>query len=719
MRQLFLEKGLLEVKEVCQPLLDDYSVLVDVSYSFISSGKDFAKILANQKDQFFHNVPAKIKKLFDLIMQQGGTYTRQVIKNRRSRCSLPVGHSCSGKVIAVGKNVKHFRPGDLVACAGTGFAHHAEIVCVPEHLVVSVSHEKFLKTASLTGIGSIALQSIRRASLSLGEFVCILGVDTLGQLLIQMARLAGARVIAVDLSPEKLELAKKSGAEFVCQLNGSVQDIISHITQGHGVDCVIVSPEYISTKEAHLAFGITRKQGRLIFVGNKSMMFEQEFLQQKEVNVIFSLTYGPGRYDPDYEYEGHDYPYEYVRWTENRNMSTFMHLVKNDQLTLDTLVGKEISLDVIDENSTDTIIKQGLGVIVSYPSTEQKIQRCPSTQEMKFIPARKAQSDKLNVTFFGADRSTRLLLLPIVKNVKGVKIHRIIDRDISRALNTSKLYMGALALSGDPELFYDDQETDVVCIMSHELLHAEHIFKALKNGKTVYLNHPFAFSEEELGRLKCAMEYNKNAQFCIGYYRSYAPFMQKIKKQIINRRSPLVINYHLNLSALEGQTTIDLKPRFGNVVDKASHIFDLFHYLTEAKPVSVSVETVRSSREHVYLSDNFVAQLSMSDGSLCSLTVTSLGHRDNAVERMDLNYDGKTVIMEDFVRLIGFGLPKGFDEVVRIPDKGKEIFTKRFFSELMSEQKSLFFDTDRLNLISHITATIDQLVCQGGGELSL
>jgi len=620
-------------------------------------------------------------------------------------------------VIAVGKRVKHFQAGDLVACVGAGFAHHAEIICVPEQLVVRIANEKLLKAASLTGVGAIALQCIRRASLSIGEIVCVMGVDTLGQLIVQLAKIAGARVIAIDFSDEKLALAKKCGAEYTYQLNTEIQAVISNVTQEHGVDCTIVSPEYITNKEANLAVSITRKQGRLVLVGSKSIFFEQEFVQHKEIDMIFSMTYGPGRYDAAYEYQGQDYPYAYVRWTENRNMMAFVHLLSSNQVNVELLVGKEITFEKFAEefkNQVDHL----LGIIISYEPVKRIEKKC-FPKEAKFIPARKGPSVNLNVTFFGANRTTRLSLLPIVKTIARIKIHRIIDRDVSRALNASKQYIGAIALAGDPELFYDDPTTDVVCITSNCELHAEHIIKALGNGKALYLHRTFLFNEDELKRLKDYLECNNNARLCIGYYRSAAPFMKKIKKHIKHRRSPLMIQYRLNLNALDDRDSIDQRPRFGNIVDKASHIFDLFHYLTDAKPLSVSVEALRPACEHIFPSDNFIVQMSMNDGSVCSLQVTALGHKENGVERMELHYDGKTIVMEDFIRLTGFGLPKGFDEVVRIPDKGKEIYTRQFFNDIRLQKKSSLFDIERLYLISNLTMHIDHLVCQGGGEIEL
>jgi predicted dehydrogenase len=304
-----------------------------------------------------------------------------------------------------------------------------------------------------------------------------------------------------------------------------------------------------------------------------------------------------------------------------------------------------------------------------------------------------------------------------MRNIKNITIHKIIDHDITRALNAAKMYTGAVALSGDPELFYDDPTTDIVVVTSCTNLHAEHLIKALKNGKAIYLQKAFPLTQDMQKRLGTYLTANTDARLCFGYHRTAAPFIQKIKRVTTHRKSPIMLNYRLNLSALEDQDTIDLRPRHGNIIDKASHIFDLFYYLIEAEPLAVSVEVIRPTQENIYVTDNFVAQISFSDGSVCVLQCTSLGHKDLGIEHMELHFDGKTIVMDDFVRLNGFGLPQSFDEVVRIPDKGREAYIRRFFNDVTLQERSLLFDAQKFNVVSGLTMHVDQLVCQGGGEI--
>ena len=717
-RQLFLENKFLTLKEVCKPLLDDYSVLIAVSYSFISSGKEVSEIVEHNNAYFFKNIPSKIKKVFDLIMNQGGIQTKRIVSDRLTGRIIPIGQSCSGRVIAVGKKVKRLSTGDFVACVGEGFANHAEFVCVPEHLAVRISKQEQLKHASLIGVGTIAMQSVRRAALSIGETVCVIGADTVGQLIIQIANRAGCRVITVDKNDWKLAQAKKAGAEYAHTTDSPhLQESIDYTTQSCGVDCTIITPEYIHEDYINFATSITRKKGRIVITDSRTISITQERVQQKELDILLALAYGPGRYDADYEYQGHDYPYAYVRWTENRNMQAFINLIESQKLTVDYLLEHEIVLENTTKMLQEIDTASTLGIIVTYQKHTEEPPACvPTKKDLDaYVPARKDPSSPLNVTFFGASRATRLTLLPIMRNIKNIAVHKVIDRDISLALNAAKMYTGAIAISGDSELFYDDPTTDVVVVTSGSHIHVEHVIKALKNNKSVYLHKTPPLDHDTHKRLYEYLRTNDQACLGFGYYRTSAPFIRKIKHAVSFRSSPLMISYRLNLGGIGDTDIADMRPRHGNIIDKASHIFDLFYHLVAAKPLALSVEVLHPIQENIFATDNFVTHISFADGSLCSLQFTSLGHYDAGIERMEVHFDGKTIIMDDFVRLNGFGLARTFDEVVRIPDKGREAHLKNFFNTVNTPQAK--FDINAFDVVSNLTMHVDHLVCQGGGEL--
>ncbi len=717
MRQLFIEKGTLSIKEVCRPLLDDYSVLVSVSYSFLITGQELFELLHAHDARFFHNIPNKIRTLMDLLAHRGGSYVGTFIKDRFAGRIMPIGNSCSGRVVAVGKKVKRFRIGDLVACVGDGFANHAEIVCAPEQLVVPVPDESLLRVASLMGVGAIAMQSIRRASLCVGETVCVYGMDTLGQVIALLAKGSGCRVFALDAHAKKLEHAQRSGVERALLLgNVDVYEEISYATGSHGADCAIITPECMNDLGVNSAIDNTRKRGRIVLVGTKSVLLKQERVQSKEIDVLFSLAYGPGRHDASYEYQSIDYPYEHVRWTENRNMYAFMHLLQSGHVQVDYLLEKEVALARLTPQVVQQAIESGSGALITYKYVEPAPASCKVDS---FIPARHAPSDKLNVTFFGAHRNARLSFMPLVKSIKNVEFRRIIDHDIAHALNAANQYIGAFALSGGPELFYEDPATDVVCVTSAHGVHVEHVLKALKNGKAVYLRQMLALTEDELARLSDFLHVHHQPRLSFGCHQSFAPFMQRVKQYVSQRQSPLMMNYRINLNALQDRETVDRKPRAGTIVATASHIFDLFCFLTWARPSVVSVEMIRAKQEEIFSSDNVSIYVGFDDGSLCSLQITSLGHAAMGAERMEVYFDGKSIVMEDFVRLQGYGLPRSFDEVSRIADHGQRAHVKQFFADLADPEKSILFDAARIETMARLTMQVDQLASQGGGEAAV
>ena len=342
MRQVFLDRGTVVVKEVCRPLLDEYSVLVSVHYSFISSGVEVAAINNSRQSLFLTNIPKKIEKVLSSISAHGIERTTALIKGKLKGELETLGYSCSGCVIAVGKKVKNFRTGDYVACAGAGFANHADIVCVPENLVVRVHKPEYLKHASLTTLGATAIQGLRRAGVQLGETVCVWGLGLLGQLTVQLAKCSGCNVVGVDLLHDRLELAKSCGAHAV--YDATDPDVIKDIVFGTGqlgVDVTLITASSKSDLIIQQAIQVTRKKGKVVVLGEVGMNLDRNPLYTKEIDVLMSCSYGPGRYDQLYEQKSQDYPYPYVRWTENRNMQAFVEMLEHDRLSLNPLIKNE------------------------------------------------------------------------------------------------------------------------------------------------------------------------------------------------------------------------------------------------------------------------------------------------------------------------------------------------------------------------------------------
>lgn len=721
MRQVFLEKGALVVQEVAQPLMDERSVLISVHYSFISSGTEAATIANAQHSTFFSNVPQKIKTVLRSIAENGIEGTHALVRGKLKGSLQSLGYSCSGRVIAVGKKVTRFRAGDYVACAGAGWANHADVVCIPENLVVPVGSEALVKHASIATIGSIALQGLRRAEVQLGEKVCVLGLGLLGQITVQLAKNAGCQVIGVDLIPARLELAKKMGADQVfLASSGSFEKDIAFLTEHRGIDCTLITAATSSSSIVQQAMEITRRKGKVVVVGDVGLNLERNPFYKKEIDFLISCSYGPGRYDSTYELEGKDYPYDYVRWTENRNMETIVDLIRQKKLSVDLLASQELHIEQVDKAYELLKNRDALGVILRYQPKDD-ISFVPAVKKLlhqkpfSFTPALKTP---LRVGFLGAGGFSKVKLLPIVSKVKGVKISAIVDTDVTNAENVRRTYGAATALTDSRDLF-DNDLVDALVIASPHKFHCDQALDALLQGKAVFLEKPMATTFEQYDRLSKFLTNNPTIPFCVDYNRSFAPFIQKIKWELVTRKSPVFIQYRMNVGYISGDHWTQTELGAGRVIGEACHIFDLFYFLVGSTPVSVSVESLQSQSVDLFPTDNFSAQISFADGSVCSLFYTALGHAGLGKERMEVYYDSKTIVMDDYTSLQGYGLSNSFNETTRFPDKGHQTILEKFFDGILSEERVMPISVERLNRVAKLTLIIDELVCKGGGDKQL
>lgn len=721
MRQVFLEKGDLVIQKVASPQLEDHSVLVSVHYSFISSGTEAATIANATRNTLFSNVPQKIKAVLQALGRHGVEGTKSLAKGRLKGTLQALGYSCSGRVIATGKKVTQFRAGDFVACAGAEFAHHADVVCVPENLVVGLPDEKYLKHASITTLGAVALQGIRRANLQLGETVCVIGLGLLGQLTAQLAKAAGCKVIGIDVLEHRLKLAKELGTDYTfLATDESLQATVEFLTHHKGVDCTLITASSKSDSVVQQAMELTRKKGKVILVGDVGLKLERAPFYKKEIDFLISCSYGPGRYDSGYELEGKDYPYAYVRWTEKRNMQAIVSFIEKGLLNIEPLISQEYAIDDVVKAYEQLKNRDALGVILRYTKKDDysfvPAQRTllPEKPSM-FIPAQKTT---LNVGIVGVGRFEKTELLPCVSKIEGIKIYSISDTDAANAENASRAYGATRTFMQEQDLF-DDKDVDVVVVASPHKFHCDQAIQALSRGKAVFMEKPMVTTFDQFQKLSTFLKENPEAPYCVDYNRSFAPFIQKIKWELAERHSPLVMTYRINAGYIPQNNWEQHQIGSGRVIGEACHIFDLFYFLTGAKPTAVSVEALRPSSDDLFLTDNFSAHISFSDGSICSLVYTSIGHPTLGKERMELFFDSKSITMDDYLVLRGYGTSHSFDRTVAKPDKGHGRLMHEFFEGIKKDKMTMPISVERLNIVAELTLTIDKLVCQGGGAEEL
>jgi len=712
MRQVFLQKGAVVVKEVSQPRLDEYSVLVCVHYSFISSGTELATI-QNAQAGMFANIPSKIKNVFATVSTHGVDGTAALIRETLQGSFHSLGYSVSGQVIAVGSKVRRFRTGDYVACAGAGYANHADLVCVPENLTVKINKKEDVRAASITTLGASALQGVRRAQVELGERVCVIGLGLLGQLTVQLAHASGCAVIGIDLIPERCELATKLGAQHVFSpsLNSSGQatgangegviEEINLITEHYGVDATIITATSKSNELINQAIAMTRRKGRVVVVGDVGLDLNAEEFYKKEIDLRMSS----------------------VQQTETRNMQAFVEMIEHKRISIEPLICAEVDLDHIEQAYQQLTSKHMLGVVLRYGPNEQVAQQAVTQskavleyqEKIRFSPA---VIDSIRVGIVGAGGFAKIKLMPVVSKLKNTKISAIVDANMANSMNVSKIYGAAKALAHDDELFATDL-VDAVVISSPHKFHCDQALKALGHGKAVFVEKPMVTDFEQLARMQEFFRKNPNMPFCVDYNRSFAPFMLKIKTQLAKRKTPLVAHYRMNAGRIDKDNWVQTQVGAGRIIGEACHILDLFCFLTDANPVAVSVESLHAQRTDIFPTDNFTAQISFDDGSICSLLYTALGHASLGKERMELFFDGKSIVMEEYTQLYGFGISSSFNETVSTPDKGHEGLLKSFFKGLHKKTDQSPIPFSRLFKVAELSLIIDQLACEGGGSKEL
>lgn len=708
MRQLFLDKELVAIKQAAQPFLEKQSVLISAHYCLLRHPEEATS--ATDPQATFSNLPSKIKKI--LSYQS---------KLETHHSPSPLGYSCSGRVLACGTQVTLFRPGDLVACSARGYANHADLICVPEHLVARVRTTHNLKAACMITPGTIALQAMRRTKIQLAEFVCILGLNLAGQLAAQLARSAGAFVIGIDTDPARVALAEELGMQIgLCATEHDLVNEINLFTQHQGADATIVSPD-TPPSLVQYSIQLTRQRGRVVFMTEQAIAPTLTPAPHKVVDLLFAPDCGPGRGDRAYERGDYDYPYAHVRWTEGRNMQAFVDLIEKKAITVGALIQQELSPgDSPTPHKKSPAKSSPLATVLTYkqppPSPDPAPVNAPpehTPHTYSFIPAVR---EKIRIGIIGAGQYAARSLIPVLNTLNNVEVAAIYDAETT---TPPKSYSSLCAYSSDEDLL-NDETVDAVVITSPQQFRCGQALKALHRGKAVFVEKPVTIDEDQFQQLFAFLDENPNAPFCIGYHRSFAPFMEKIKRNIVKRKTPLIVQYRVNANDAERELWRRSHASAGRIIGDACHAINLFVFLTDAKPIAVAVEALHTARPDIFPTENFCAQISFDDGSVCSMLYSNLGHRDLGKERMELFFDGNTIVMDDYTSLFGFGLSSLFNEATPSPNRGHAALFEEFFTSL--KQSPPFeppISFDRLKTVAEVTLTIDRLACEGGGKYEL
>ena len=637
--------------DVPEPSAPSHHVLIHPEYSLISSGTETAGIHQEGLIKEVAANPGHVRKVLDTMKAAGPIPTAREVRAKFTEYTV-MGYSGAGVIIGKHPTVLDLSIGDRVAYGGEGTGH-AEVVVTGRKLVARVPDDVTLQQASFTTLGSIALNSIRTANINLGDTVAVVGLGLIGQLVVQLARLQGAVVIAVDLRQDRVDLARSLGADHAFLAGPGLPDAVLGVTNGVLADCVIVAAAAKSAGPSQQALTICRDRGRIVVVGAVDLSFPWLEMYRKEIQVLMSRAYGPGSYDAEYELRGQDYPLPYVRWTENRNMEEFLRLVSRGQVSLDPLVTHTFPLESAPQ-AYQTIMSadsRSVAVLLKYDTARPtaSIADHKAVRRVDLAPHVRKDKDTLGVALVGAGNLARWAHLPVLKGIRNVRLVAV-QSSVGYRGRTYGERFGAAYCTTDFDHILRDSDIDLVVITSRNQHHAEQALRSLRAGKHVFVEKPMALTEAECKDL-CAAVAESGRALTVGFNRRYAPDYRRLKDVVARRSGPAVINCRVNSPGIAGAYWMADPAIGGALLGEACHFVDLMYWLLEAEPVRVAAFSLPLDRHHPVGQTNLAATYHFADGSIGTLTYCTVGSRTSGGERVEVFAEGIGAMSEDFKRV--------------------------------------------------------------------
>jgi predicted dehydrogenase/threonine dehydrogenase-like Zn-dependent dehydrogenase len=656
MKQLIQEtdSGTIRIVDVPAPLVRPGGVLVRTRHSVISVGTERSTVELGRKSLLGKAMqrPDQVRKVVDTVAREGVASAYRKVRSRLSEFS-PLGYSAAGVVEAVGAGVPGLRAGDLVACAGAGYASHAERLWVPRNLAVPVPPGVATEAAAFATLGAIALQGIRQAEPRLGERVVVIGLGILGQLTVQLLGAAGVRPIGVDLDPSRVALASGHGAVGLLR-SDEVEARVAEATGGLGADAVIVTAATSSRDPLALAGAVARDRARVVVVGAVPIEVPRSPYYEKELDVRLSRSYGPGRYDPEYEERGHDYPPGYVRWTEQRNMQAFLELLADGRVELDRLITHRFEfVDAVSayEVVTDPEAGSVLGVVLRYAEeSAEEPRRIPVTVSAVSVPRvgvvrRNRAGSTVGVGLIGAGGFARGVLLPALRKL-DVTLLGVSSAGGLSARQAAERH-GFSYLAASPEEILADPATEAVVIATRHGEHARLAAQALRAGKAVFVEKPLALTEGELEEVLEAAR--GGPPLLVGFNRRFAPGTVFVRDRLGGLPGGKVVQVRVNAGYVPPESWVhDPAEGGGRLIGEGCHFIDLALHLAGSPAVRVETVALAGPDPAALLQDNFVVTMQCADGSVATVLYTAKGSPRSGKERVEVFAAGRSAVIDDF-----------------------------------------------------------------------
>jgi len=676
MKQIFNVKGKATIKDVPVPICSQGEVLVENIYSGISTGTELKSLspgsgsmlsmAMNRKDL----VQFAVKK----AKKEGILKTYKFAKSMMDNW-WPLGYSCVGKVIEVGTGISDLKPGNIVACAGQDIASHAEFVVVPRNLVAKVPEGTDLKQAAFTTVGATVIHSIHRAGCQFGETIVVYGLGLLGQITARILSAIGCKVIGIDIDSSKVD----SVPLHLGVSSANPVDEVMNYTNHVGADAVIITAKSENRDIVNNAMNICRKKGKIVVVGHVKLDFDRKPFYEKELDVLISRSYGPGRHDPLYEKKGLDYPIEHVRWTIRRNMETFLDLVHDKKIDISSIIGNEVDIEnaeAVYQQLPEKSKKPLLTALIRYPEAKSKEKQC---RKIIISPSSKPK-EKYGVAIIGTGSFARDVHIPLLKNHPRFYIKTLLSKTGSSAAKVASHYNLPNATSDYDEIL-NDREINLVVILTPHSEHKNYVIKAINAGKNVFVEKPLATTWQDCIEIAEALE-KKPVIFTVGFNRTYSELAESLCSYFKGRKQPLVMSYRIQAKMNKNKEWLyDPEVGGGRIVGELCHAFDFLNWISGSSVKALDAVSIDSENPDVLSESNLSVSLSYSDGSIGSLTYSEQGNLSMPKERIEIICENKIAVIEEFDTLIlngkrtrfkqDKGYEKHYDELIKALDGKK------------------------------------------------
>ncbi len=676
-----MRDGKTTVADLPVPAAKKNSALVKTHCSLVSAGTERMVVEFAEKSLIgkASSRPDLVKQVLNKARREGILPTIEAAFNKLDQ-PMALGYSSAGVIVETGVGLQGFKAGDRVACGGGGFATHAEYGVVPQNLLVPLPDAVDFESAAFTTLGAVALQGFRLSQPQIGESVCVIGLGLLGLLSCEIAKSAGCQVFGIDLSAERIKLARSMQVKSV--LRKDCEKEAAAFTRQRGFDHVLICADTSSNDAVELAGSLARDHGKVVAVGAVGMDIPRKIYYEKELELIISRSYGPGRYDSAYEEGGQDYPYGYVRWTEGRNMQAFVDLLAQGKINLKPLITHRFQIEEAEKAYELITGKKGepfLGVLITYPDKDEE----NFARKIEYSrTSTKIEQAKIGV--LGAGNYAQAVFLPVLKKTGGATLAGISSATGLSASHAAQKF-GFQFASSDENDILEHKDINAVAVLTRHSQHTRQVLKALENKKAVYCEKPLALNAQELTAVEKQLRKKDCPLLTVGFNRRFAPMAIQLKEHFGGRSEPMHVYYRVNAGFLPSSHWLhDPQSGGGRILGEGCHFVDFVVWLTGERPVEVSAQALPDGEQ--YRQDNVEITLRFANGSLGTIAYLANGNKNFGKERVEVFCGGKIGVLDDF-RILELG-EETKRKVIRSrirQDKGHQAAWQEFLRAMAEE----------------------------------